>query len=325
MARKKLPQIFAAMPFFEIAAQQALDRIGHFVRGATISDGPGKAGVLAHGAPQTEIIGVLRAAISLDLLAFQPDVGDAMLAATVGAAGNVELQLLLEPGQALFQLFHQPAREGLGFRDRQLAELAASAGHGAAPEGRSGNVKAGGFQSQRDRGSLLTQDVDDDQVLRVGGAQLAVTVALGQVGGGAQLLGRDAAAQDGSANIEQPRLLLRMNAHVITENVVRRDFRSSRIKFVAELALDGLQERFRSPAVLEEKIFQARALAVFAQDIGFAEELAHGFDHRNHLLPANESIEAHSEVRLSGKAAANADGETNFGLRFGAGGACSPP
>src|SRR5262249_24171623 len=154
MARKKLAQVFAAATALQIAAHQALDSIGHFISRTAIADGPREAGMLAHRAAQTKVISVLCAAVSFDLLAFLPDVGDAVLPATVRTAGDVELQLLVELGQALFQLFHQPAGKGLGLRDRELAEFAASAGDGAAPEGRSGNVKAGSFQGQRNGRSL---------------------------------------------------------------------------------------------------------------------------------------------------------------------------
>ena len=70
----------------------------------------------------------------LDLFAFDADVGDPMLAAAVGAAGYVELELLVESRQALFQLFDKPAREALGLGDGELAEFGAGAGDRAAPE-----------------------------------------------------------------------------------------------------------------------------------------------------------------------------------------------
>ena len=73
--------------------------------------------------------------MDFDLLAFNADVGDPVLPATVGASGDVQLQVLIEAGQALFQFFDQPAREALRFGDRQLAEFRAAAGDGAAREG----------------------------------------------------------------------------------------------------------------------------------------------------------------------------------------------
>ena len=70
----------------------------------------------------------------LDLLAFDADVGDPVLSATVGAAGDVEAKLLVELRQALFKFVDKPAGEALGLRDGELAELRAGAGDGAAPE-----------------------------------------------------------------------------------------------------------------------------------------------------------------------------------------------
>ena len=64
----------------------------------------------------------------LDLLAFEANVGDPMLAATVGASGDVELELLIESGKPLLHLLHEPAAEALGFRDGEFAELGSGAG-----------------------------------------------------------------------------------------------------------------------------------------------------------------------------------------------------
>ena len=55
-----------------------------------------------------------------------------MLAAAVGAAGNVQFELLIELRQPLFHLFHQPARKTLGLGDGELAELGTGAGNCAA-------------------------------------------------------------------------------------------------------------------------------------------------------------------------------------------------
>ena len=56
--------------------------------------------------------------------------------------------------------------------------------------------------------SLVVGDVDEDQVLRDGGAQCAAAEALGQIGGGFQLFAGQAAAQHGCADIAQARLPL---------------------------------------------------------------------------------------------------------------------
>src|SRR5215471_17761282 len=147
------------MPGLKIVAQETLDGIGHIIGGTTIADRPREARMLAHRAAQAEVIGVLGPAVSLDLLAFQADIGDAMLAATVGTAGYIELQLLIKFRQALFKFLDQPARERLGFSDGQLAELTAGAGDSATPEGRSRDMQTGSFQRQRDRRSVFARQV----------------------------------------------------------------------------------------------------------------------------------------------------------------------
>jgi hypothetical protein len=122
-------------------AQQALDCFGDERRGAAIADGARDSGVLAYGSAEAEVVGVGELAFVLDLLAFDADVGNPVLAAAVGAAGYVELELLVESGQALFKFVDDPAGEAFGLSDGQLAELGAGAGDGAAPEGRAFDVE----------------------------------------------------------------------------------------------------------------------------------------------------------------------------------------
>ena len=68
---------------------------------------------------------------------------------------------------------------------------------------------------------LLVGNVDEEQVLRDGGAQLTAAKALSQVGARPELLAGQAAAQHRSADVTQARLLLRMNADVVAQHVVR--------------------------------------------------------------------------------------------------------
>src|SRR5437764_1755994 len=103
------------MALIERAAQQTLNGIRHFAGRATIAHRSAKACVLTHSAAKTEVVSILNAAIDLQFLAFQSDIGNAVLAATIRAAGYVELQLLIELRDAFFQLFNQPAGESLGF------------------------------------------------------------------------------------------------------------------------------------------------------------------------------------------------------------------
>jgi hypothetical protein len=110
--------------------------------------------VLADRSAEAEVVGVGELALVLDLLAFDADVGDPVLAAAIGAAGDVQLELLVELRQALFELVDEPAREALGLSDGQLAELRAGAGDGAAPEGRAFDVEADLAQFARQLAAL---------------------------------------------------------------------------------------------------------------------------------------------------------------------------
>ncbi len=58
-----------------------------------------------------------------------------MLGAGVRAAGDVDPHVTVEAAQARLQILDELAGEALGLGQRELAELAAGAGHGAAPEG----------------------------------------------------------------------------------------------------------------------------------------------------------------------------------------------
>ena len=82
----------------------------------------------AHGSTDAEVERSDQRSILLDLLAFKTDLGDPVLSAGVGAAGDVELDLLVEGGKALFHLGDEPACEALSLRDGELAKFGTSAG-----------------------------------------------------------------------------------------------------------------------------------------------------------------------------------------------------
>ena len=63
----------------------------------------------------------------------------------------------------------------------------------------------------------------------------------------------------------------------------------------------------------EEKL-QASALAMFAENLGIAEEFGNALDDRHDLIPADERVEARTEIRFCGESSGNAQGESNFRL-----------
>ena len=106
-----------------------------------------------------------------------------MLAAAVGAAGDVQLELLFEAGKALFEFVSEPAGEALCFGERELAEFRAGAGDCAARESGSLHGQARGGEFAATSEALSLRHVDDEQVLHDGVANVAVGVAIGEVGG----------------------------------------------------------------------------------------------------------------------------------------------
>src|SRR5581483_3685469 len=93
-------------------------------------------------AADAEVVSIEQAIVDLDLLAFDTDVGDPVLAATVGAPGHVKLQVLIEIRETFFQFFDQPTGEAFGFGDRQLAELGSAASYGSSRERRAVDLES---------------------------------------------------------------------------------------------------------------------------------------------------------------------------------------
>ena len=144
--------------------------------------------MLADRSAEAEVVGVGQLAFVLDLLAFDADVGDPVLAAAVGAAGDVEPELLIELRNALFEFVDEPAGEAFGLGDGELAEFGAGAGDGAAPERRALDVETDLAKFAHKFRGFLVGDVDEEQVLRDGGAQRAAAKLVGEIGCGFQLL-----------------------------------------------------------------------------------------------------------------------------------------
>ena len=77
---------------------------------------------------------VLLASLNPAAVAGGADIGDAVLAATVRAAGDVQFQFLIEAWQPLVQFFCQPAREAFRLGDSQFAEFRSTACNSPAHE-----------------------------------------------------------------------------------------------------------------------------------------------------------------------------------------------
>ena len=253
------------------------------------------------------------AVVNFDLLALDADVGDPVLAATVGASGDVKFQMLIETGQAFFQFFDQPAREALCLRDGELAEFCAAARHRAAPESRTADLQSDRVEFFRQRFSVERGHIDDQQVLHVGGAQFATGKALGEIRGRLHLLRRDSPAQRHRSHVRETGLLLRMDADVVAVNVVGRMLLDCGIELESDAVLQFGKKAVGGPSVAQEEKFQPSALAMFAQHVGVAEQLGNSFDHRQNLVPADERIQPCSEIRFGRESACDSQGEADLG------------
>jgi hypothetical protein len=116
------------------------------------------------------------------------------------------------------------------------------------------------------------RDVEDHEILHVGGPERTRPVAIGQIGGGAHLAGRDPPAHDGEAGVEQARLLLGVDADMVAVDVFRRHLRGGGREGPAEPPFDLRAEALGRPAVLQEEELQSGLLPMLPQNVAVAED-----------------------------------------------------
>ena len=303
---------FARIAFGVEVGEQTGDGVGNFFGGATIAYGTRDGSDLTDTAADAEVVGVDHLAIGFDFLALDADVGNPVLPAGVGAAGNVETKLLRIIGETIFELLGEPAGKGFGFGEGEFAEFRASASDGATGEGGSFYGKTGGGELVDDGGNVGFGDIDEQKILHWGVTHVAIAVTLGEIGGKGKLRRSDAAADDRGADGIVAGLFLRNHADVVAMNVRGRSDWFSGIEWKVEAGLQGGQERVGGPVVLEEEIFHARFFARVAKNFGIAEEGGNGADHGNNLVPLDEGVERNGEMRLRGEAAGYTEGKTGF-------------
>ena len=139
-------------------------------------------------------------------------------------------------------------------------------------------------------------------------------VAVGSVGRGAHLLGRDPPPQHRRSNVGIPGLFLSMDPDVIAINVFRWLFFHRRIEMKADAPLQLFLKTLRRPAVLQEQELEPGAFPVLAQLFALTENLSNALQNRDHLVPLHKSIEPKREMRIGRKPAAHAQRETDFGI-----------
>lgn len=219
--------------------QEARDGVGNFAGGAAIAYGAGDGGELANAAAYAEIVGVDHLAVLLDFFSFEADIGNPVLAAGVGAAGDVELDFLLIAWETFVELFGEPAGIRFCFGESELAEFGAGAGHGAADERVGEHGQASLVEFIDNGGNIESSNIDEEEILHGGGTEVTVTVMVSEIGGEPDLRRGDATADDVRADGEKAGLLLRDNAQVIAMDGGGELFGGGGIEFIAEFGFDG--------------------------------------------------------------------------------------
>src|ERR1700692_1900741 len=259
----------------------------------------------AESASDAKVVGIDKPPVDLHLLAVNADVCDPVLAAAVRASSDVQFQMLIETGQSLFQLFHQPAGEALRFGDCKLAELRTAASDSSAKESRAADLQSNRVQFLGQGSGVSLRNIYDDQVLHVGGAQFPRCKALCQVGSGLHLLGGNSSAKHRRSHITQARLLLRMNSDVVAIHIRGRMLFDGGIESESDALLQFVEKTLCRPAMAQEKKFQPRPLAMLAQHFRIAKEFGDSLNGRQHLVPADKGVKSCAEVRFGGQPSGN--------------------
>ncbi len=116
-----------------------------------------------------------------------------------------------------------------------------------------------------------------------------------------------------------------MDADVIAVNIRWRLLRPGGVKLKSDSSLQFLLEVVRGPTMPQEEKFQSRALAVFPQLVGVAEQLGDSPDHRQNLVPAHKGIQRRAQVGLGGKSPTHSQPKANFRLATNHTFGCSQP
>src|SRR5579859_1516346 len=103
---EKATQIFARLPLREELSKQSLQSIWNFRSRAAISNRTRRRLMQPKRSANAEVIGIDESVLNLDFLSFNTDVGDPMLPAAIGASRNMQLQVLIESRQPVFEFFY---------------------------------------------------------------------------------------------------------------------------------------------------------------------------------------------------------------------------
>ena len=119
------------------------------------------------------------------------------------------------------------------------------------------------LQLPRQLSSAAARHVDEDHVLHRRSTQLARTETLREFGRLGKLIPGDSSAQHRRPDVREPRLLLRVYAHVVAIDVRRKLLILSSFQLVAQSPFELATKTLLSPSLLEKEMLQPRALAIF--------------------------------------------------------------
>jgi len=149
-----------------------------------------------------------------DFDAHEADVANVVLRAGVVATGDVEVDGLVEDGEACVEMAGEIDGVGFSVRGGEAAALVACAGNGSGEDCAGVVIEACVLDSLRCDFEVLGRNVGDDEVLPDGEAEFTGAEVLGYVGERTHLRCGEMAYGDGNADVVEAGLRLRMNAEV---------------------------------------------------------------------------------------------------------------
>src|SRR5271163_4032706 len=105
-----------------------------------------------------------------------------------------------------------------------------------------------------------------------------------------------------------------MDSHVIAIHIGWRELLDRLVELKPNPSLKFVEETLRRPSVSQEKVFQPRSLAMFAQHIRVAKQFSNSLECGQYLMPADKRVQTRSEVGFSRKPSSYAQREAYFGL-----------
>ncbi len=296
-----------------VGVDEAFDGVFDVVGGDFFEGEGGEVLIGTEGAAEEDVVG-FGAADAAEVAddAHEADVGDLVLAAGVGAAGDGD-----EDGGIdlafFFEEFEDAGGALLGFDDGEVAELGAGAGDEVGAPERGVWGKAGGGEFAHEGVDFFYRDVGEDEVLFIAEADLgAVVLAVffGEVGKKGHLIGGYASAFDGGADVVEAGLFLGAGAHVVgVGSGGRADDGVIVFESKAEVGFEGIAEFLPAPVGDEE--FEAGAGAFFAVAV-VAEDVGDAAGDGGELILADEDAESLGEEGGGGEAAADHDAVAGF-------------